>query len=69
MVDILEEVHRATMMNPRAVALYGPLAQPGEKLCVFAHDGWPVLIEKPEPGFLDKNTGIFTENTGIFMLI
>ena len=26
-------------------------------------------LNKPEPGFLDKNTGIFTENTGIFMLI
>ena len=47
MTDLLEEVHRATMMNPRASALYGVLCQPGEKLCLLAWDGWPVTIEKP----------------------
>ena len=45
---ILEEVHRATMMNPRAAALYEVLCQPGQKLCLFGWDSWPVQIEKPE---------------------
>ena len=34
-------------MNPRAVALYGVLCQPGEKLCVMVWDSWAVQIEKP----------------------
>ena len=47
MTDTLEEIHRATLMNPRASALYGCLAQPGEKLCVVVWDSWPVQVEKP----------------------
>ena len=47
MTDTLEEVHRATMMNPRASELYGGLALPGEKLCVFGWDGWAVKQQKP----------------------
>ena len=47
MTDTLEEIHRATMMNPRAAALYGVLCPPGSKLCVDVYDSWPVLIEKP----------------------
>ena len=43
----LEEAHRATMLNPRAAALYGVLCQPGELLVVLGWDGWPVQIEKP----------------------
>ena len=43
----LEEAHRATMMNPRAAALYSVLCQPGELLVLLAWDGWPVQIEKP----------------------
>ena len=48
MTSTLEEIHRATMMNPRASALYGVLVQPGEKLCVIVWDSWPVNVEKPE---------------------
>ena len=48
MTDTLEEVHRASMMNERASALYGVLCQPGEKLCVIVWDSWPVQIQKPE---------------------
>ena len=48
MIDTLEEMHRATMMNPRAAALYAPLCQPGEKLCVGVWDSWVVEIQKPE---------------------
>ena len=47
MIDTLEEVHRATMMNPRAAELYGHLCPPGNKLCVLAWDSWPLHIEKP----------------------
>ena len=47
MTETLEEVHRATMMNPRAAALYGPLVQLGENLCVLVWDSWPVLLQKP----------------------
>lgn len=48
MRETLEEVHRATMMDPRAAEVYGHLCAPGEKLCVFVHDAWPVGIQKPE---------------------
>ena len=47
MIDTLEEVHRATMQNPRAAALYSVLCQPGEKLCMVIWDSWPVKIQKP----------------------
>ena len=48
MNDVLEEVARATAMNPRAAAMYGVVCQPGEKLCVIVWDSWPVQIQKPE---------------------
>ena len=55
MRETLEEVHRATMMNPRAAAEYAPLVDPGDpatgrppqKLCVFVWDSWQVKIQKP----------------------
>ena len=55
MRETLEEVHRATMMNPRAAAEYAPLVHPGDpatgrppqKLCVFVWDSWQVKIQKP----------------------
>ena len=48
MTDTLEEVHRATMQNPRAAALFSVLLQPGEKLCMMIWDSWPVKIQKSE---------------------
>ena len=47
MRSVLEEVHRATMQNPRAAALFSVLVQPGELLCMFIWDSWPVKIQKP----------------------
>ena len=47
MRDTLEEIHRATLINTRASAVFGVLAQQGEKLCVLAWDSWPVKIQKP----------------------
>ena len=47
MTDTLEEVHRATMLNERASALYGVLSQPAEKLCVLVWDSWSVQVQKP----------------------
>ena len=44
---VLEELHRATMMNPRAVALYSVLCLPGQLLVAMAWDSHPVQIEKP----------------------
>ena len=43
----MEEVHRATMSQERASNVFGVLAQPGEKMCVFVWDGFPVKIEQP----------------------
>ena len=48
MTAVLEEVHRATMMDERAATIFGGLCQPGEKLALFCWDGWPVLFQKPE---------------------
>ena len=48
MRDVLEEVHRATLMDERASALYEPLVPPGNKLCVFVWDGYPTELEKPK---------------------
>ena len=56
MIEVLEEVHRATMMNPKAAALYGVLCQPGEKLTVLAWDGWNVKIQKPKNPYVQKPT-------------
>ena len=47
MRSVLEEVHRATMQNPRAAALFSVLVQPGELLCMLIWDSWPVQIQKP----------------------
>ena len=47
MTDTLEEIHRATMMNPRAAEMFGGLAQPGQKLCVIGWDSWAVKEQKP----------------------
>ena len=48
LTDTLEEVHRATMMNPRVAEMLAPLVQPGEKLCALASDSFQVRFEKPE---------------------
>ena len=48
LTETLEEVHRATMMNPRVAEMLAPLVQPGEKLCVLVSDSFPVKVEKPE---------------------
>ena len=47
MIQTLEEIHRATMMNPRAAAEYAPLVPPGNKLCVQVWDSYPIKFEKP----------------------
>ena len=47
MIQTLEEIHRATMMNPRAAEQYAPLVQPGDKLCVCVWDSYPIKFEKP----------------------
>ena len=44
---MLEEIHRATMIDPRASALYAPLVRPGEKLAVVVWDSYTVDIQKP----------------------
>ena len=56
MVSILEEVHRATMQDERAAAIFAPLFQPGERYGVLVWDGWPVKIQKPENQFNQKGT-------------
>ena len=47
MRSVLEELHSATLLNPRACALYAPLLRPGELLCVVVWDSWPIKIQKP----------------------
>ena len=47
MIHTLEEIHRATMTNPRAEEVYGRLVRPGEKLCVVVWDSTPIQIQKP----------------------
>ena len=56
MTEFLEEVHLATMANPRATAEFGVLCEEGEKLCVFGWDGWPVLMEKPSNHRMQRAT-------------
>ena len=48
MIDTLDELHRATLMNSRASALYEPLRLQGEKLCVCVWDSYPIKIQKPQ---------------------
>ena len=35
------------MMNSRAAAVFAPLVQPGQKLCMVIWDSWPLQIQKP----------------------
>ena len=47
MRDVLEEIHRATMMDERASSLFAPLVPPGNKLGLVCWDSMPSEIEKP----------------------
>ena len=47
MRDLLEEAHRATLMNTRASEVYAELCRNGEKLVVIAWDSWAIKIQKP----------------------
>ena len=62
MREVLEEIHRATMMDERAAALYEPLVPAGNKLCVVCWDSFPAKVDKPTNQRDQKGT--FCTKTG-----